>query len=1217
MGTVYEAVDKERNVRVALKTLRARMNAESLLRFKKEFRDFQDLSHPNLVSIGELFADEGEWFFTMELIDGVNFLEYVRPGTFAERGASFDENAPTQQTVMEMMSSPRGVRSGSGSLLNEARLRIALRQLALGLSALHAAGKVHRDIKPTNVLVSGHGRVVVLDFGLASEVERGEHKSEVDIVGTVEYMAPELAAARQVGTPADWYAVGVVLYEALTGQVPLAGPAIEVLMNKQRLDAPDPQLINPAAPDDLSQLCRELLRFNPSARPTGPKVLDRLGASETARASSSLSSYSSSSSFVGRQDELERLRDRFEKAHKSAQTVLVHGESGLGKSALVRQFIEQVKSREPSAVALSGNCYERESVPFKAVDGLIDALSQYMRRLPKAEAAALLPRRAGLLAQVFPVLQRVEAVAEAPRAPEEVLDPQELRRRLFTALRELLSRLADRHPLVLVIDDLQWADADSLALLAEVLRPPEAPLLLLIATVRTDEESSGPLRRHALAAHLRGEIEHMPLERMSIEEAHELAETLVRRAPGQTALNPLQIAQEAAGHPLFIDELIRHAVAVGAPSPAALQLEEALWARILALDPDARRILELVALAGGRLLQQTAAQAAAMSFGDLAKHTALLRVAHLLRTTGMRQSDSVEPYHDRVRKAVLSHLDSATLRNHHRRLAVALETSGQVDPEALTVHWREAGEPAKAAHFARIAAEKAAKALAFDRAARFYEVCIELSGDATPQKTRIRFADALANAGAGVEAGRAYLAAARGAVQAEALDLQRRAGEQLLRAGHIDDAMEVFRGVRAAIDMPLAETPKRALGGLLLRRAQLALRGVRFKERSERDVASSTLLRIDTGFSMALALSTVDTIRGSDLQTRCLLLALDAGEPYRIARAIALEAAFNAAGKGWAGRARTERLVQSARELVQRIDHPHALGLSLWAAGSAAYLEGRFADGHALNEQALEIYRNRCTGVAWEVASAQQMSLWALHYLGRIGEITRRLPDLLKSAHARGDRYDATTLRTSHTNIYWLAADDPAQARAEIADAMTQWSPGGIHLQRYYELYGLAQNEIYTSDGPAAFRRVVEGLPKMKAGFLLELQIVRIELQFLHARAALATGDLSLLPAIEKDAAKLDNERTPFSLALAALTRAAVAARRGGREAAELFDLAHRQLDGAGMALHAAVARRALGLLIGGTEGATLVSDAEAWMSSQSIRSPARLSHLIIPFRDL
>src|SRR4051812_42940390 len=127
VGAVYEAFDRERGVAVALKALRL-MSADSLLSLKTEFRSVQDLRHPNLVSLGELFEADGTWFFTMELVRGTHFTSYVRP---------------------------------DGDRADEARLRAALAQLVDGVRALHAAAKVHCDIKPSNVLVTGDGRVVV------------------------------------------------------------------------------------------------------------------------------------------------------------------------------------------------------------------------------------------------------------------------------------------------------------------------------------------------------------------------------------------------------------------------------------------------------------------------------------------------------------------------------------------------------------------------------------------------------------------------------------------------------------------------------------------------------------------------------------------------------------------------------------------------------------------------------------------------------------------------------------------------------------------------------------------------------------------------------------------------------------------------------------------------------------------------------------------------
>src|SRR5215471_14094468 len=176
MGVVYEALDRERNVQVALKTLTT-IEPDAILRFKQEFRALADLSHPNLVSLGELHEEQGSWFFTMELVRGVDFLTWVRGGF---QGA-YDATAK--------LASPK-------RRYDETRLRAALAQLASGLATLHAANKVHRDVKPSNVLVTGEGRVVILDFGLVSEVDAA---AESLVAGTLAFMAPEQASPARVG----------------------------------------------------------------------------------------------------------------------------------------------------------------------------------------------------------------------------------------------------------------------------------------------------------------------------------------------------------------------------------------------------------------------------------------------------------------------------------------------------------------------------------------------------------------------------------------------------------------------------------------------------------------------------------------------------------------------------------------------------------------------------------------------------------------------------------------------------------------------------------------------------------------------------------------------------------------------------------------------------------------------------------------------------------
>src|SRR5205823_5822789 len=166
----------------------------TLARFKREFRALQSIAHPNLVSLRELIRDGDRWFFTMELVDGKHFIEHVRG---------------------------RAVTGGDAPMrCHEDRLRAGLAQLVAALRTLHLGGLVHRDVKSSNVMVTADGRIVLLDFGLITETDPARQSTEGRPVGTVEYMAPEQASGAKVSAATDWYAMGVLLYEALTGRVP-------------------------------------------------------------------------------------------------------------------------------------------------------------------------------------------------------------------------------------------------------------------------------------------------------------------------------------------------------------------------------------------------------------------------------------------------------------------------------------------------------------------------------------------------------------------------------------------------------------------------------------------------------------------------------------------------------------------------------------------------------------------------------------------------------------------------------------------------------------------------------------------------------------------------------------------------------------------------------------------------------------------------------------
>jgi len=328
MGVVYEAYDRELRQLVALKTLR-HADSRLLARFKREFRSLHDVAHRNIVALGEFFDTESEPFFTMELLRGVNFLAYVRGPAIGTLDDLVGETADTAQLVRGGASrTPARSRIAIPSGYDEARLRAALAQLVVGLAALHRTGKVHRDVKPTNILVTDEGRVVLLDFGLVTEIDPGRQSLDGRPIGTVDYMAPEQALAGDVTPAADWYSVGVLLYEALTGVQPYTGRTpYEVLLRKQQCAPPPPGELALAVPADLDALCARLLEPEAVRRPEAGEIFDLLGVAVRQRATTDGSPRSARAAtrpptrplFVGRVEELRRLRAGYERGGGGSQ----------------------------------------------------------------------------------------------------------------------------------------------------------------------------------------------------------------------------------------------------------------------------------------------------------------------------------------------------------------------------------------------------------------------------------------------------------------------------------------------------------------------------------------------------------------------------------------------------------------------------------------------------------------------------------------------------------------------------------------------------------------------------------------------------------------------------------------------------------------------------------------------------------------------------------
>jgi serine/threonine protein kinase len=262
MGMVYEACDRLTGERVAIKTLPPG-DSRFLINLQREYELVHDVVHPNVVQLHELFEGIDRWFLSMELVDGRNYLDWVRAEQ--ERGilgqvAPRSTTSPPFDVEVSEVSPPLA----GGPVLD--RVQQTLPQLGSALLALHARGLVHGDVKPSNVMVTAAGKVVLIDFGLICNALEEPHGRAY--AGTPAYMAPEQVDDVGVTPAVDCYAVGVMLYQALTGRLPFVGTRQDLFHHKKTWVPVAPSLLAPGTPAALETLCLRLLAPDPQARPT-------------------------------------------------------------------------------------------------------------------------------------------------------------------------------------------------------------------------------------------------------------------------------------------------------------------------------------------------------------------------------------------------------------------------------------------------------------------------------------------------------------------------------------------------------------------------------------------------------------------------------------------------------------------------------------------------------------------------------------------------------------------------------------------------------------------------------------------------------------------------------------------------------------------------------------------------------------------------------------
>ncbi|HEX5069480.1 MAG TPA: protein kinase [Vicinamibacterales bacterium] len=1223
MGVVYEAHDRRLNTRVALKTL-ARVNPDAVHQIKSEFRIIAGLTHPNLVSLYELHAEDGLWFITMELVGGRGFREHVS----GARPAAGDAETRTELTPVlnlgEDATSPAApdiplVRRSSPAC-DVPRLRAALLQLAGGINAIHAAGKLHRDLKPSNVLVTEGGRVVILDFGIAADLPGARQSLELTslpYVGTPIYMSPErYAASAELTESADWYAVGVMLYEALTGRLPFRSTGVlDLMREKASVEPGAPSAVCDGIPPDLDALCQALLRRDPAARPSGGDIVRHLTAAmPTGGPPSQAPARSSATSvLVGRETTMRRLRDAAALTARGPVAVFLRGRSGMGKSAALQAYLDE-RTRDRDVVVLSGRCYENESVPFKALDALVDSLARYLRRLPDSDVARLLPRRADVLGRMFPALLRVPVFADAPPARGAAKDPVEERQIASAAFRDLVGRLTDRAQVTIAIDDLQWGDLDSAILLATLLTGADPPPILLIVAVRSEHIGTSDCLSHlraALPGHAQTDIDLEPFGGSDVAALHAaLHPEAAPIAPGRAD----QIAADAGGNPF----IIREALEAGADVKAGVESVAAMIQDKVARQGDAgRRLVEIVSVSAKPLRIEDACEAAGVG-GDAQLVLTGLRNARLIRITGSDDRETLETYHDRIRETIAGHLPEDRRRDDHAQLAAVLRRSTPIDPEHLAVHLEGAGETAEAAGLFASAAQQSSQALAFDHAVVLYERALRLMPGEPDAKLVARLAEALAEAGRSAAAADRFAEAARRSDAAARREYTRRAAYYYCISGRIDEGKAALGEVLGHFGVSLPGTKSAAIASVLGARARLWFRGLTFRPQRADALAPDVRERLDSLWAAAIGLGNTEVISGIGFSTRGLIQALDAGDPERIVRAMCWEACLRAVDDV----ASAGRLIEHAERAIRTCETPYLRGMILLARAIHAVNFTRWRDAIPLFDEAESLWLEHGHGVDWEVNTARHFCSWSLLYSGEYAEALRRMTSQQREATERGNLYMNASMGCYGEPLGLLAAGRPERARARRAEVMSRWTQQRVTVQHITAGLAEIQAALYEGHGSQAIDAArAQAALAHKEGFD-RLALGRISTDHLILNSAFLTMEQTgRSAALEQEAdraiKRLAKETTGWGQGAAHGGRAGAAMVRGDRTAALAhLEAADTTFSSVGMTGFASLSRRQIGLIVGGERGRQIAADAEAWLTAHGVADPATFTRarLYVPF---
>lgn len=1050
MGTVYSAVDLRSAAHVAVKIIH-RTDSWSVYRFIEEFSWLSTLYHPNVVKLYDTFSEGDLRYFSMEVVEGLPIRKWFENQAKEERWG---------------------------------QLRRALSQAALAVAFLHDHDVIHRDIKSSNLMITGRGRAVLLDLGLANRAYDGQAIGQpLDgerVVGTLHYLSPEALHGGMPTFASDWYSFGVMMYETITGNFPPVKVDLQAAMgssDRYYLDLTTTEKHLADCPIDLSTLCLEMLRSNASDRPQASDVIRRLGSDVGQPIPFSVSE----ADFVGREQGIEFLRLGQSAARDGGSVLrLIRGDSGIGKSTLMNRWSKEYSS-DPKAFCLAVRCHSQDHTPLRALNLLVQELVTELSKRP-TEFWMDLSRGGGEeIVYTFPQMARLPG-ASWPEVTKTADSMEGVARRAagLHALLQWLKGLSKRAELVITIDDAQWADAESGRILSYLLRSRDEFQGLIVLVDQgpeiaspflqglTESEAGLPLPEITYSIPPLTREECLILlerwsSRLKITLRAEVSSDILKRSSGSPFLL-LELLRS------YVNYIVRHRLSDDTWLSGTQKESGVLHNRFSMLLPSTEKVLQFLAVSTQPLGIHQLQTASRILPGPLMAELNHLRGQGWIRWNGSALDSEVEISHERFREVVLQSMMDDRLQRRHYRLARML--SSEVPPPwgRIAHHYSQARQFREAAACYMEGARAAARRLAYGEALLMLEKAFHPMAERMAERTesenraaeRMK-ADCLAGHGNSIAAAEAYEALAKSSGD-DAQLMRCLAGEQWIRSGRLERGLANLRDILdqgvLSEKLGLWQRFRQMINLFLLKRTHPSL--ALFQQSGKGFSEIEQCLNRVSG-----PLGFLDGAMGSKLIGQMFRLSIRRGTNFDRAIAImrwSLVLTYSSAS----GKKSATIWIRLARELSRASGSQNARALTHVSMFLMHSLQGRFNTSLRYARRAERLYEANYASDTWETGFVCWISLAHLWYLGRLRELCAKTQAYRQDAVGRTDAMWIYWMHVNGAHLADLIVDNIEEGRRSLARAQSVLTDDNFETPQILVWLSRVRQLLYEGDALAA-----------------------------------------------------------------------------------------------------------------------------------------------------